>query len=357
VIRLIFDLYTRDRIGARNSASTLHERGHRTATGGPWSAHQVLRVLSNRVYLGELSFRGITTTGCHPPIIEQTTFDQVQRILAARGEDHAKRAASGSDYLLTGLIRCPACGSAMLGTRAHGKTKTYRYYCCYRRTRYDTSTCGAQRIDADAIEDAVTDALASFYRSQHALIADAIAAAQAIHAAPEEGRRAELAATEHELARTGAALDRYLPAFEDGTLDPEDLAGRLAQLKARSHQLRARRDELASGLTDVPAPPPPAALRQVADHIDEIISADTHTQRKALTEALVANVKITGPGRVVPVFRIPQATSSEHADSSGEVSGVRAMTNLVGLTCQHANPGWLADGPEIMIRRVRERRV
>jgi site-specific DNA recombinase len=121
----------------------------------------------------------------------------------------------------------------MLGTRAHGKTRVYRYYSCYRRTRYDTSTCGAQRIDADAIEDAVTGTLASFHRSQHALIADAIAAAQASHAAAEEGRRGELAATEHQLARTGAAIDRYLAAFEDGTLDPEALADRLAQLKAR----------------------------------------------------------------------------------------------------------------------------
>ena len=330
VVRLIFDFYTRERVGARAIANLLNERGHRTTTGGRWSAHQVLRVLSNREYLGELSFRGITTTGCHPRVMETSTFDEAQRVLAARGEDHAKRAASGSDYLLTGLIRCPACGSAMLGTRAHSKTRVYRYYSCYRRTRYDTSTCGAQRIDADAIEDAVTDALASFYRGQHALIADAIAAAQASHAAADEGRRAELAATERELARTGAPLDRYLAAFENGVLDPEDLAGRLAQLKARSHQLRARHDELTSELTDVPAPPLPAALRQVADHIDEIIGVGTYTQRKALIEALVANVKITGPGRVVPVFRIPQATGAEHADISSEVSGVRAMTNLVG---------------------------
>ena len=63
----------------RTIASTLNDRGHRTTTGGPWSAHQVLRVLSNRIYLGELSFRGITATGCHPPIIEQTIFDEAQR--------------------------------------------------------------------------------------------------------------------------------------------------------------------------------------------------------------------------------------------------------------------------------------
>ena len=159
VVRLIFDLYTRRPARRPHHSEPLNDRGHRTTTGGHWSAHQVLRVLSNRIYLGELSFRGITATGCHPPVIEQTTFDEAQRILAARGEDHAKRAASGSDYLLTGLIRCPACGSAMLGTRAHGKTSVYRYYSCYRRTRYDTTACGGQRVDADAIEHAVTGAL------------------------------------------------------------------------------------------------------------------------------------------------------------------------------------------------------
>jgi len=59
-------------------------------------------------------------------------------------------------------------------------------------------------------------------------MADAIAAAEADHAAGHDFRRTDPAATERELARTGAAIDRYLAAFENGTLDPEDLAGRLA---------------------------------------------------------------------------------------------------------------------------------
>jgi len=308
-VRLVFGLYTQDRLGARAIANTLNERGHRTTSGGRWSAHQVLRVLANRVYLGDLSFRGIITTGCHPPVIEQITFEQAQRLMSARGEDHAKRAASGSDYLLTGLIRCPSCGSAMLGTRAHGKTRIYRYYSCYRRTRYDTTACGGQRIDADAIEHAVTLALAGFYRHQHHLIADAIAAAQASHTADQDARRGELAATERDLVKTGAAIDRYLAAFENGTLDPEDLAGRLAQLKARSRQLIARRDELANQLDAEPAMPPAATLREVAEHIDQVIGSGSHNQRKALIEAFVAQVKITGPGRIVPcsASRRPQA--------------------------------------------------
>ncbi|HUK69605.1 MAG TPA: zinc ribbon domain-containing protein [Streptosporangiaceae bacterium] len=123
----------------------------------------------------------------------------------------------------------------MIGTRAHRRSRVYRYYTCFTRIRYDTARCPASRLDADAVEDAVIAALASFYRDQHDLIAAAIAAAQASRAAGHQDRRAELAAAEHELARTAAAIDRYLDAFEQGTLDPEDLDGRLAQLKPAQH--------------------------------------------------------------------------------------------------------------------------
>jgi len=92
VVRLIFDAYTRNRLGGKAVAGVLNDRGHRTTTGGPWSAHQVLRVLSSRAYLGELTFRGITAAGCHPAIIDEKTFAEAQRILAARGEDHSRRA-------------------------------------------------------------------------------------------------------------------------------------------------------------------------------------------------------------------------------------------------------------------------
>jgi hypothetical protein len=155
------------------------------------------------------------------------------------------------------------------------------------------------------------------------------------HAAAHNARRAELAATERELAKAGAAIDRYLAAFENGTLDPEDLAERLAQLKARSRQLAARRDELASQLALAPTAPPVPTLHQVADCIDEITASGSQNQRKALIEALIAQVKITGPGRVIPVFRIPQtagqSTPTQRADAASTDDAVRAMTNLVEL--------------------------
>ncbi len=95
-------------------------------------------MLSNRIYLGELTFRGITATGCHPPVIEQAIFDEAHRILAARGEDHCQ--ASGQRVGLPAHRADPLPRVRQRDAR-HPRPRQdqdYRYYSCYRRTRYDT---------------------------------------------------------------------------------------------------------------------------------------------------------------------------------------------------------------------------
>ena len=336
IVHTIFDLYTRDRIGTRTIATVLNERGHRTTTGGQWTAHQVLRALNNRIYLGELTFRDNTVTDTHEPIIGPSAWTEAQALLDARGESHAHRAASGSDYQLTGLMRCPKCGKAMLGTRATGRSRTYRYYTCFTRARYDTATCDAPRLNADAVDTAVLDALASFYRNHRDLIADAVDQAQREHRAAHGDRRTELDAVTAELARTQQATDRYLLAFERGTLDEELVAERLAALKTTRQQLTARRAELTATIDDEPTAPDPVLLDQVADHLAEIINTGTPNQRKAVVEALVDRVIITGPDRLVPVFRIPQpadengAATAQPAETAPN-GAVRTMTKLVEL--------------------------
>jgi site-specific DNA recombinase len=89
----------------------------------------------------------------------------------------------------------------------------------------------------------------------------------------------------------------------------------------------------------MPAAPSAATLRQVADHIADIVASGSHTQRKALIEAVLPQINITGPGRIVPVFRIPQPPAAEEPQVQGDPAitrsmtaedPVRAMTNLVG---------------------------
>lgn len=171
----------------------------------------------------------------------------------ARGEDHTRRASNASDYHLTGRIRCPKCGKALIGTAAHGRSKTYRYYTCFSRARYGTTTCDAQRINADALDEALLDALTGFYRHHHDLIQQAVAQATTAHTAGIGDRRAELTTMDKELTRATTAIDRYLQAFEDGNLDPATVKHRMTTLTDKITQLTGRRDELANLLSEAPA--------------------------------------------------------------------------------------------------------
>jgi site-specific DNA recombinase len=336
IIKLIFNLYTRDRIGSHTIANLLNERGHRTSTGGPWSFKQVTNILANRVYVGEINFREVTVENAHPSIIDTTQFDHANRILDERGERHGHRAASGSDYIATGRIPCPKCGKPMVGTRANGKTKTYRYYTCWNITRYGKAKCDMARLNADAVDQALTDAIASFYRSQHILIRDAVEAARRHYQSSHETVAAELKTVQADITNVTAKIDKYLDAFEADRFDPddEDVKARLLRHRTKQRQLRDRKAQLEAQLTAEPTMPDAATLAQVNDHITDILDAGNHNQRKALVEALVMTIKILGPDRIVPVFRVPQPVNAQaegpETGLPGPTPRVRALSTLVG---------------------------
>ncbi|WP_367115196.1 recombinase family protein [Actinophytocola sp.] len=338
LVRLIFELYTRDRLGSNGIAGVINDRGFRTATGKLWSPQQVLRVLSNRVYLGELTFREITTDNCHPAIVDPTVFAEAQRLMDQRGESMGHRAANASDYVASGKLRCPRCGKSMIGTRATGKTKTYRYYTCWTYQRYGTDACDMPRLNADHLDQALLDATVEFYRTGHSLITQAVDAAQRDHLADHHTRAAELTTVNAELATVATKIDRYLDAFEDGRLDgdDEDVKDRLARLRATRQQLRDRKTELEHLIDQQPTAPDTATLDNLAHHIAEIARTGHINDQKTLIESLVAHVTISGNNTFVPAFRIPQQataaghdTGAEHA-SAGPTPGVRVPTHLVG---------------------------
>jgi site-specific DNA recombinase len=112
-------------------------------------------MLANRLYLGQVVFRDITTANAHPALVEPDLFEQCQAILTARAQAHSQRAASNSDYHLTGLITCPHCGNKYIGTAATGKLRRYRYDTCFARTRYGSAGCTAARMLGATLDEDV----------------------------------------------------------------------------------------------------------------------------------------------------------------------------------------------------------
>lgn len=346
LVKLMFEMYGRKDMGAQAIAHWLTERGHRTRHGKPWGSKTVLTILRNRVYIGDIFFRGQHHKASHDPLVEQELFERVERLLAQRGEDFAKRKSVGSDYLLTGLMLCNRCQKHFLGTAARGNRYRYRYYTCYSRNRYGNDICNIDRLPATDLEDAVLDAmLETFGRTD--VLDEAIRAATSGTDVLRQQQQSELATVEAQIRKTEEGIDRYLQAFEEGNL-PESVCGdRLRSLGQKAGELRFRRDELRDDLsvdeaaTELDASQFGVVRQMIADSIH----GDDDAAKKQLLQGLVQEIRIEGRDKIVPVFRMPNLPAGDQEEK------VRAMGSWAVPTGHLTNHNVLVSGPRVQLKR------
>jgi site-specific DNA recombinase len=325
LVPTIFDLYARRRLGTRAVASWLNKRGYRTRSGRPWSYMAIFTILRNRTYLGELFFRGQWHKAPHEPLVSGELFDAAQLVLAERGEDYSKRRSNPSDYLLSGLVRCARCKKQYLGTAATGRSARYRYYTCYTRQRYGTERCDADRLPAEQLESAIRQSIRTTYR-RHDLLAKAIAEWRAKHGTEQPLIEEQLAQVDAEMRRAEDAVERYLLAFEAGTM-PEAICGdRLRALSQTIADLRCRHGELTAQLDgDSPDAVADVDLAKLGNLVDDILADDQQDlpAAKALFQQLIAGIEVASRRAIRPTFRIPS-----HLPAVRDVSGLVEVTSL-----------------------------
>ncbi len=156
VVRQIFDWYAGgSALGFKAIADRLNRQGVVSPKGRGWALSSIRAMLTNPVYIGQVVWnrrrmgkfhriadrREVERDGCgrtrlkwngpqdwiiyehaHEPLVDQETFERAQRIVQERRD---RTLAAGflsgkgkvSPYLLSGLLRCAACGGSM-----HGRT-------------------------------------------------------------------------------------------------------------------------------------------------------------------------------------------------------------------------------------------
>ena len=106
----------------------LNSKGVTNTKGKPINYGTIQRMLSNRRYIGEYSFREIVVPNGIPSLVPQDLFDRVQERLAKNSKAPA-RAKADEAYLLTTKLFCGHCGTAMNGESGKSRNGTvHRYY-------------------------------------------------------------------------------------------------------------------------------------------------------------------------------------------------------------------------------------
>lgn len=128
-----------------------------------WRYRRCRDILTNRLYVGEVSFAGEWYKGSHEVRISQEDFDEVQVIVEER---KGKNAGKIKHMLLSGKLSCGCCGEKLLSYSkqsrlADGTVTKYFYYVCKRRkmpVKYP-SKCMNNSIKRDALDKAVLSAI------------------------------------------------------------------------------------------------------------------------------------------------------------------------------------------------------
>lgn len=136
----------------------------RHVVGMKFSRGALRYLLQNRIYLGEIAHRGLVHPGRHTAILERSTFEAVQALIAKSGRDRRLRVTQAERCLLNGLI-FDMDGQPMIpkfGQRhsRYRRPKRYEYYVSARLLgpdRVDGRDDAIRRLPCAAIDELVIE--------------------------------------------------------------------------------------------------------------------------------------------------------------------------------------------------------
>lgn len=261
IVRKIFELYASGK-GLKAIANQLNREGCSTKRGNAFSTDSIKQIILNPVYVGKIRFNQfenwnerrrkgkndtpIIVDGEHEPIISEELWEKVQ--LLQKSKAVASSRTFDGKYTLTGLLRCPQCGAAMVASRTVNKLKDgtkviRRYYSCGNFKSKGSSVCRANSVKADYAESFVYQRIKEVINNERILMD--------IVFTMNQQRKGNTAPLQEELKHITQKVDsiegkrqKYFTLFEDELVDRETLANRLDELKEERERLLARKSEI-----------------------------------------------------------------------------------------------------------------
>lgn len=257
---------------------------------------------ANRTYLGIRKCGDLEIPNAHEPLVTLDVWDAVQKQRRRRAPggawlNHPRRV--NSRYLLSGLLYCAECGSAMCGSAsparhmADGNRAEWRFYICGRKTRQHTAACPSSRIKADIIEDAVLQTITEDILTEAHL-------AQLL-----ENTNAALAGQQHDLTERQERLQYAVRQQERLIANLVDAVeqGQSQSVGERLRQREQERDKFLTELAEVREAMQrsrleisPAALRHLCDNLHEVLKSSDPLQVRRLLRRIIVRIEATKRG-------------------------------------------------------------
>lgn len=196
IVKMIFDKYVNGNLGIKGVVDYLNKNGIKKPVPKnrqdfqftDWSTHTIKHILDNPVYTGFIAFGKRRTVQClneetgeieyklkqqdeyissdeqsHEAIISKELFDMAQQKRKSRACRGNKNIGQTPKHLLSGLLKCPQCGSSMVinynkwNNQDQTERRTRTYICGHYNRAGAHGECSRNGIAADRIEKEVVE--------------------------------------------------------------------------------------------------------------------------------------------------------------------------------------------------------
>ncbi len=248
VVRAIYAKYLRGDVGYQTIVEWLDSQKIPAPKAKYWNRVTIVKILTSPLYAGYIEHKGALNAGKHNGIISVADWESVQRLLATHRKYKPRKIHTG---LVSGLVYCAECGARMRTKNVwqnHPCTDpkhVIRYYICYSQDggtphmiKDPACRCGykdANRIDQQVIEQLMNYSLT--IGNLHQASKKWIDHKKVPHA------KNLIVKYQKEVAAMKGKMERWYSAFEQGTLDPDQLMDRVKGLRMHKVYLEGKVEE------------------------------------------------------------------------------------------------------------------
>lgn len=307
IITRIFTMYQKKH-GYRAIANRLNRLGLVTKRGNSFSTVAVKDILNNPTYVGIIRYNRyenwadkgrkgksdavIESKGQHEAIIDQSLWDAVHARMAVQSSQPAWN-RKGSN-VLTGLLRCPQCGSPMAASNVtnrlkDGTKKRLRYYSCSQFRNKGASVCSANSIRADDAERRVKDTFIAYINQPELMrgLSDSLGQRQEEIVNEWEQEKRQLETTHIQKTKE---FDELLAIISRTPDLKTDLASRIRELKIALGTLSQQREQIQKKLDKKEEPLELQTLEQLMKFLNGLLHNQGKKELKGLYQLLIDRI-------------------------------------------------------------------
>ncbi len=219
---------------------------------------------------------------------------------------HPRRVTS--DYLLSGIIKCEACGSKISGHSA--KSGKYQYYRCANALKRGPIECPTHWMPKDKIEGFILDKIRNFILTDENLI-ELLKLTNDELSSDVNDVEVQLDILITQINEVGRRLEHLYDALENGDFTSTELAPRIRKWEERKSELELRKQnlevEFQSQVFEMPD------LNQLMGYVNDlkvVLGSASILEQKAFLKSFVEEVQV-GADEVAIHYTMPPTDKEE----------------------------------------------